>query len=64
MGQKLFWNFLKNCIIIMIVTDMWTFLHAWVIALEYQFLCKKKKKEKYHILFNKFQFIYQIAIKN
>ena len=60
MGRKLFWNFiLKNC---MIVTDVcicscmsyypWIPIFMW------------KKWAKYHILFNKFQFIDQIAIKN
>ena len=47
---------------IMIVTDMCAFVAAWVIALEYHFYMKKW--EKYHIFLNKFQFIYQIAIKN
>ena len=35
---------------------MCAFVHGWVIALEYKFLCENL--EKYHILFNKFQFIY------
>ena len=46
---------------IRIVTDMCAFVHAWVTALEYHFYVKKW--EQYYILFNKFQFIYQIAIK-
>ena len=29
---------------IMIVTDMCAFVHPWVIALEYQFLCEKNEK--------------------
>ena len=29
---------------IMIVTDMYAFVHAWVIALEYQFLCEKMRQ--------------------
>ena len=45
----------------MIVTDMCAFVHAGGIALEYQFVYEKWVK--YHILFNKFQFIDQITIK-
>ena len=29
---------------VMIVTDMCAFVHAWVIAIEYQFLCEKNEK--------------------
>ena len=47
-------------LIIIIVTDMCAFVHAWVIALEYQFLCENNE----HIFFHKFQFINQVAIKN
>ena len=62
MGRKLFMKLYFEKLYIMIVTDMCAFVYAWVIALEYQFLCEKW--EKYHILFIKFQLIYQIAIKN
>ena len=49
MGRKLFWNFiLKNYI--MIVTDMYAFVYAWVIALEYQFLCEKKMRKISHFV--------------
>ena len=41
---------------------MYVFVPAWVIVLEYQFYVKKWAAD--HILFNKFQFIDQIAIKN
>ena len=46
----------------MIVTDMCALIHAWVIALEYQFLYEKWAK--YHILIIMFQYIDQIAINN
>ena len=45
---------------IMIVTDMCAFVNACVIALEY---ILSEKWAKYHILFDKFQFTDQVAIK-
>ena len=40
---------------------MCAFVHVWVIAIEWQFLCEAMSNMSH--LFNKFQFIDQIAIK-
>ena len=57
-GTKIVLKLYFEKLYIMIVTDMCAFVHAWVIALEYEFVYEKKRK-----MFNKFQFIDQIAIK-
>ena len=45
-GTKIVLKLYFEKLYIMIVTDMCAFVHAWVIALEYQFYVKKKKKKK------------------
>ena len=60
--KKIVLNLYFEKLYIMIVTDMCAFVHAWVIATEWQFLCETMSKISH--LFNKFQFIDQIAIKN
>ena len=64
MGRKLFWNFIlkKKCILWLLLTCVHLFMHE-LLPLNINFYVKNKR-EKYHILFNRFQFIYQIAIKN
>ena len=61
-GTKIVLKLYFEKLYIMIVTDMYAFVHAWVIALEYLFFYVKKWA-KYHILCHKFQFIDQTAIK-
>ena len=61
MGTKIVLKLFFEKLFIMIVTDVYAFVNAWVVTLEYHFLCEKLAK--YHILFNKFQFIDQAAIK-
>ena len=61
MGMKIVLKLSFEKLYIMIVPDVCAFVNAWVIALEYHFLCERWAE--YHILFNKFQFIDQVAIK-